>query len=155
MSEDPSFAEPNVCPSWCAHPDAVAEDHAHVSAELVVDAVGGPLVARLVCTAGADGPTVLLNDRAAAVGEARSFALGLQRLADDATLAEPGLGFVAGLAARADMGVTEMATAAGLEPSWVRAQQAGAQVLSVHEYDRLALAVAAGVGSSALGRDQD
>jgi hypothetical protein len=146
--------ELHTCPSWCAN--RTEAQHAHVSEDVMVEASGGPLVARLVSAVDTDRVSVLINDRVADVEEARSFAHALQRLTEDATLAEPGLGFIATLAARSGLGVAEMALSAGLDASWVRAQQAGGRVLTVREFDRLALGVArAAATASALGRDQD
>jgi hypothetical protein len=115
-------------------------DHLLRSDDVVVGAQREPLVGRLIGCG--DDLRVEINERAATLTESRAFVDSMRRLLDDATPAEPGLGFVATLAERAGMGVTEMAMAAGLDPSWVRAQHAGGQVLTLHEYDLLALAVA-------------
>lgn len=145
------------CPAWCACDATAAGNHLHRSADVVVSGQREPLVGRLIGV-GAD-VRVEINERAATLEESRTFVDAVRRLLDDATLAEPGLGFVATLAARARMGVAEMAMAAGLESSWVRAQQAGGQVLTLHEYDQLALAVARVAASRpsglAFGGDQN
>jgi len=143
------------CPVWCV--DTPDHDHLHRSDDVVVTAQREPLVGRLIGVG--EDVRVEINERAATLNESRAFVDSMRRLLDDATLAEPGLGFVATLAERVGLGVTEMSMAAGLDPSWVRAQHAGGQVLTLHEYDMLALAVARVAASRpselSLGRDQD
>jgi hypothetical protein len=130
------------CPSWCAHPAQGRPGHAHVSDDLTVAADGQPLVARLLQASGDPEVRVLVNDKVATIEQAEAFARALRRLVDQARLAEPGLGFVATLAARSGISSKQMALAAGVDAQKVAAQRAGAQVLSVHDIDSLALAVA-------------
>jgi hypothetical protein len=141
MSEQKNEHVVLSCPSWCAHPAQSEQGHAHVSDDVHVAGDGHPLVARLIQAAGDLEVRVLLNDRVATVEQAESFAIGLRRLAAQAQLAEPGLGFVGSLAARLGISPRQMAMAAGVEVHRVRTQRAGGQVLSRDEIDRLALAV--------------
>lgn len=142
QTTEPEQPARSDCPSWCAHPAQGRPGHAHVSEDLTVAAIGQPLVARLLQASGDPEVRVLVNDKVATIEQAEAFALALRRLADRAMLAEPGLGFVATLAARSGISVKQMALAAGVDAQQVAAQRAGGQVLSVHEVDRLALAVA-------------
>jgi len=125
------------CPSWCVNSDD-GESHAHRSA--VVESPGTPLTARLV-QAGSDEPRMLITGHHTTPGNARAFAAAVLRLADQATPAPGGLGLITMLA-RGRVTITEMALATGLEVERLRDQQAGRRVLSVHDIDRLALAVA-------------
>jgi hypothetical protein len=113
-----------------------------VSNDLTVAAIGQPLVARLLQASGDPEVRVLVNDKVATIEQAEAFALALRRLAAQAQLAQPGLGFVATLAARSGVSPKQMALAAGVDAHKVQAQRAGGQVLTVHELDSLALAVA-------------
>ena len=135
-----------VCPTWCVY-EGEEPEHAHVSADVVAGAAEQQLTARLV-QMGETGPRVLLNGRVADLDEFGPFVRCLQRLVDQAQLAPAGCGVVDELIRHAELSLSEVAEAAGLEVSWVRAQHAGRQVLSVHELDRLALA-AAGLAASA------
>jgi hypothetical protein len=130
-----------VCPSWCVNA-ATGRDHAHVSADLIGGTPEQPLVARLIGMEHDDQVRVLLNDRVTSIDELDQFVSGLRRLVDGVRLAEPGLGFVATLAARADVTLEDLAQAAGVPEHRVAAQDEGRQVLTVNEYDRLALAAA-------------
>lgn len=131
-----------VCPSWCVNTGIERDGHAHVSADLIGGTPEQPLVARLIGMEHDGRVRVLLNDRVTSIEELDQFVSGLRRLVDGVRLAEPGLGFVASLAARADLTLEDVAQAAGLDEERVAAQDEGYQVLTVREYDRLALAAA-------------
>jgi hypothetical protein len=130
-----------ACPAWCVNDTTDSGPHAHVSADVVVEALGSPLVARLVQVAAGE-LRVAVNDHIATLEQAKTFAAALRRLTDDATLAEPGLGFITRLAGSAGVSVEEMALASGIELERLRRQQAGGQALTIRELDQLALAVA-------------
>jgi hypothetical protein len=117
-------------------------DHAHVSADVTGGAAEQPMVGRLIRMRQDESVRVLLNDRVASVEEAGRFLGSLRGLLDQAVPAEPGLGFVGVLARQSRLTYADMAEAAGLPVSVVAAQAAGDAVLSVSEFDRLALAVA-------------
>jgi hypothetical protein len=138
-----------VCPSWCVYGGAGA-DHAHVSADVTAGAADQLLTARLVQMDDHDDPRVLLDGRVAELAELEEFVRGLRRLVDQAQLAPAGCGFVDDIVRQAGLTLTEVAETAGLEPSWVRAQHAGRQVLTVHQFDRLALAAAGLAAAKAL-----
>ena len=129
-----------LCPSWCVNDRG--GDHPHVSRELHVEGVARPLSAKLVQVPAEDAPRVLVNGCVATLDQAEAYAYTLLRLSSEATLAEPGLGFVEALIAKAGICVEEMALASGLDAPRLRAQREGEQVLTVHEFDQLALAVA-------------
>jgi len=135
-----SETEPVLCPSWCINDRG--GDHSHVSREVHVEALGRPLSAKLVQVSSEETPRVLVNGHVASLEQSEAFAYALLRLGADATLAEPGLGFVESLAAKADISIEDMAAASDLDPSLLRAQRGGEQVLTVHQFDQLALAVA-------------
>jgi hypothetical protein len=101
-----------------------------------------PLVARLIRMRNDEAVRVLLNDRVATLGEVGRFMGSLRSLLDQAVPAEPGLGFIGHLAGQANLSVEEMAEAADLPVDLVNAQREGLAVLSVSEFERLALAVA-------------
>ncbi|MGZ5416397.1 MAG: hypothetical protein ACXWDI_04390 [Nocardioides sp.] len=105
-------------------------------------AVEHPMVGRLISMRQDESVRVLLNDRVASVEETGRFLGSLRGLLDKAVPAEPGLGFIGALASQARLTFADMAEAAGLPVSVVAAQAAGDAVLSVSEFDRLALAVA-------------
>lgn len=130
-----------VCPPWCLH-EGDPDRHAHVSADVRAGAEEQLLTARLVQMSDDTDPKVLLNGRAAGLGELGRFVRGLQRLLDEARMAPAGLGFVDALVARAGLTLSDVAEEAGLDVAWVRAQHAGRQVLTVREFERLAIAAA-------------
>lgn len=133
----------DACPEWCINDQGgPGERHAHVSADVLGGAPEQPLIARLIGRAPDGDVRVLLNDRVATIEELDCFVGGVRKLLDQARLAEPGLGFVASLAARADLTLEDLAEAAGVSVAKVAAQDEGYQVLTVREYDQLALAVA-------------
>jgi hypothetical protein len=136
-----------ICPSWCVNA-GTGLDHAHVSADLIGGTPEQPLVARLIGMQHDDQVRVLLNDRVTSIDQLDQFVSGLRRLVDGVRLAEAGLGFVASLAARADVTLEDLAQAAGVPEHRVAAQDEGQQVLTVHEYDRLALAAASLVAAA-------
>ncbi len=137
-----------TCPAWCVHEGEPIE-HAHVSADVTAGHGEQMLSARLVQMGEQDEPRVLVNGRVAELGPLEEFVRGLQRLVDDAHLAPAGCGFVDDLVRQAGLTLSDVAEAAGLEASWVRAQHAGRQVLTVRQFDRLALA-AAGLAATAI-----
>lgn len=140
MTEQPYGApETEGCPSWCLISEIGGESHAHRS--VVVESPGMGLTARLVHASVDPEPCILIDGNAITPREARAFAGDLLRLADQATLAPSGLDLVTTLA-RGRVTLDEMAEAAGIDVERLRAQRAGGRVLSVHELDRLALAVA-------------
>ncbi|HET7387166.1 MAG TPA: hypothetical protein VFJ19_10945 [Nocardioidaceae bacterium] len=132
------------CPPWCANAGTAvdANVHSHVSADVTGGTLEQPLVARLVQVAGSSEVRVLFNERVASVEEVSGFMSCVRQLLDQARPASAGLGFLAPMIARAGLTHAELADATGLEVSWLRAQSAGARVLSVREFDQLALAVA-------------
>jgi hypothetical protein len=132
------------CPPWCRTVGG-AEDggpHAHVSQDLVVGGSAEGTVARMIQLAGSDQVRVVVGDSVVGVDEAETFAHALLRLTADARLAQPGLGFVEQLLQQRGMSTGELALAAGLDVERVRAQRSGAAVLTVREFDRVALAAA-------------
>lgn len=133
------------CPTWCrslvSDPGSAAV-HPHVSEDIEVGDAEDPLVARMIQMAGSDMVRVVLGQQVVGVEEARTFAAAVLRMTASAERAEPGLGFLELLAGRADLSTGEIALAAGLDVDRVRAQRAGGRVLSRHEFDRVALAVA-------------
>jgi len=129
------------CPSWCVSGETDGE-HVHVSADVAAGAPDQPLIARLISKEGDVSARVLVNDRVATVEQVDSFVGGLRRLIDQARPAEPGLGFVAALWANADATFSEVSAICGVEESRIRAQSRGGQVLTIFEYDQLALCLA-------------
>src|SRR5688572_18181368 len=129
------------CPGWCVNV-ASESDHVHVSADIAAGAPDQPLMARLIGKGLEEQPHVLLNGRVATVDQAASFLGGVRQLLDRARLAEPGLGFVEALWAGADVTFSEIADICGVDEQRIRQQGQGGQVLSVYEYDQVALAVA-------------
>jgi hypothetical protein len=132
----------HACPSWCVVEEEAPSEHAHVSADVTGGAVEHPMVGRLIRMRQDESVRVLLNDRVASVEETGRFLGSLRGLLDKAVPAEPGLGFIGVLASQARLTFTDMAEAAGLPVSVIAAQAGGDAVLSVSEFDRLALAVA-------------
>ncbi|NUS52709.1 MAG: hypothetical protein HOQ22_16935, partial [Nocardioidaceae bacterium] len=129
-----------LCPPWCtSNGDPVEARHTHVSADLVV---GAGATARLVRDDDAEPVRVLVGETAISVEEAQAFAHALLRLVADARLAEPGLGFVEHLVTQRGLSTSQLALAASLDVERVRAQRSGAAVLTVREFDQLALAAA-------------
>jgi hypothetical protein len=137
------------CPGWCVNVDGASEEHMHVSADIAAGAPDQPLMARLIGRGVEDQPHVLLNGRVATVEQAASFLGGVRQLLDRARLAEPGLGFVEALWANADLTFAELSAMCGVEEQRIRRQSRGEQVLSVYEYDQVALAVARTMASTA------
>jgi hypothetical protein len=129
------------CPGWCVNVETDAE-HVHVSADIAAGAPDQPLMARLIGKGLEEQPHVLLNGRVATVDQAASFLGGVRQLLDRARLAEPGLGFVEALWAHADVTFSEVSEMCGVDERRIRQQSRGRQVLSVYEYDQVALAVA-------------
>jgi hypothetical protein len=130
------------CPEWCVLAGEV-HDHPHVSNDVTVGSGDQPVTARLVQGGADTQPQVVVNGRVAHLEELGSVVKALHRLLDQAQLAPAGLGFVDDLVQDCGLGLAEVAEAADLDVAWVRAQHAGKQVLTTHEFDRLALAVAA------------
>jgi len=126
------------CPNWCLNSEIGEGPHAHGGA--VVE-IAGTLTSQLVQVSADDEPRVLINGHVTTPGEARVFAGAVLRLADQATLAPSGLDLITTLA-RGRVTLEEMAPASGIDVERLRDQQAGGQVLSVHDVDHLALAVA-------------
>jgi hypothetical protein len=116
--------------------------HAHVSDDVVVGDSADPMTVRMIQLAGSDLVRVVVGQHVVDVTEAQNVARALLRLTAAAQLADPGLGFIEVLAGQAAAGTGELALAAGIDVERVRAQRAGGQVLSVAEFDRLALATA-------------
>jgi hypothetical protein len=85
----------------------------------------------------------------ATVEQAASFLGGVRQLLDRARLAEPGLGFVEALWANADVTFAELSALCGVDEQRIRRQSRGEQVLSVYEYDQVALAVARTMAATA------
>jgi len=133
-------AEPVLCPSWCVN-DRGGE-HAHVSREVHVEGLGRPLSAKLIQPRAEGAPRMLVNGHVVRVDQAEAFAYALLRLGAEATLAEPGLGFVEALAERGGISLEELALASGIGVDRLRSQRQGEQELTVHEFDQLALAAA-------------
>ena len=129
------------CPGWCVNTDNGSE-HVHVSDDIAAGAPDQPLMARLIGKGLEEQPRVLLNGRVATVEQAASFLGGVRQLLDRARLAEPGLGFVEALWANADVTFSEIAALCRVDEQRIRRQSQGQQVLSVYEYDQVALAVA-------------
>lgn len=127
------------CPSWCANSEIGEGSHAHGSA--VLESPGTALTGQLVQVSADDEPRVLINGHVTTPGEARAFAGAVLRLADQATLAPSGLDLIITLA-RGRVTLAEMALASGFDVERLQDQQAGGQLLSVHDVDQLALAVA-------------
>ena len=130
-----------TCPTWC-HAAGTDEVHAHVSADVTVGEGPEPMVARMIQLAGSDTVRMVIGQHVVGLDEGEVFGHALLRLVASSRLAEPGLGFIETLAARAGLSSGEMAFAAGLDADRVRAQRAGGRVLNQREFDRLALAVA-------------
>ncbi len=130
-----------LCPPWCRR-TGDPEDHTHVSDDVTAGDAAAGLSARLVQAEPDGDPQVVLNGRAAGLHELGEFVRGLQALLDEAYLAPAGCGVVDDIVAGAGLRLSDVAEAAGLEVSWVRAQHAGRQVLSVREFERLAMAAA-------------
>jgi hypothetical protein len=129
------------CPGWCVNVESDS-NHVHVSADIAAGAPDQPLMARLIGKGLEDQPHVLLNGRVATVEQAASFLGGVRQLLDRARLAEPGLGFVEALWASADVTFSEVSEICGVDEQRIRQQSQGGRVLSVYEYDQVALAVA-------------
>lgn len=72
----------STCPPWCVVDTSDPKGHSHVSADVLVEALGKPLTARLVHVVGDTAVRVLVNDRVASVDQAEAFAQALRRLAD-------------------------------------------------------------------------
>jgi hypothetical protein len=132
----------HACPSWCVIEKDAPSDHAHVSADVTGGSVEHPLVGRLIRMRQDDSVQVLLNDRVASVDEVGRFLGSLRGLLDKAVPAGPGLGFIGLLAGQAQLTFADMAEAAGLPIAAVEAQAAGDAVLTVAEFEQLALSVA-------------
>jgi hypothetical protein len=151
MTELPT-ASTRTCPTWCrtagvadagrSHGQDVDGVHAHVSEDIVVGDPVDPVTVRMTQLVGSDQVRVVLGRHVVDLAGARSIAHALSRLTAAAQLAEPGLGFVEVLAARAGAGTGQLALAAGIDVERVRTQRAGGQVLSLAELDRLAMATA-------------
>lgn len=135
-----SETEPALCPSWCIN-DRGGE-HAHVSREMHVAAMGRPLTAKLIQPQDEDAPRMLVNGHVARLDQAEAFAYALLRLGSEATMAEPGLGFVEALSDRSAITLEELALASGVSVDRLRIQRQGEQELTVHEFDQVALAAA-------------
>lgn len=131
-----------VCPSWCVNEGIEREGHSHVSADLIGGTPEQPLVARLVGMEHDSQVRVLLNDRVTSIEQLDRFVSGLRRLVDGVMLAQPGLGIVATLAARAGATFADLAHESGVPEERIAAHGEGYRVLTVHEFDRLALAAA-------------
>ncbi len=132
----------SACPTWCLHAGEPSSVHAHVSEDVTVGSHAAAMVVRMVQRAEADEPKVVVGPSVISVEEAERFAHALLRLAHGAHLAEPGFGIVEVLLNQAGVSTGELALASGLDAERLRAQRAGAQLLNVREFDRLALAAA-------------
>jgi hypothetical protein len=128
------------CPPWCVAGPGAGR-HTHASADTRVETLARPLNVQLV-QVGDSAPRLLVDGQVATLQQATSFASAIRRMADAATLAEPGLGFVLRLASNAGITLEAMAQASGIDPERLTAQREGGQVMTVHEVDGLALAVA-------------
>lgn len=84
---------------------------------------------------------ILIAGRPTAPDEARAFAHAILRLADQATRAPGGLELITTLS-RGRITLADLAQESGLDVEQLEDQHAGKQVLSVHDIDQLALAVA-------------
>jgi hypothetical protein len=141
-STETTVARTASCPGWCVNVDSAPDEHVHVSADIAAGAPDQPLMARLIGKGVEEQPHVLLNGRVATFEQAASFLGGVRQLLDRARLAEPGLGFVEALWASADVTYAEISALSGVDEERIRRQSRGQQVLSVYEYDQVALAVA-------------
>lgn len=135
-----SETEPVLCPSWCVNDRG--GDHAHVSRDLHVEGLGRPLSAKLIQPDADGAPRMLVNGHVARLDQAEAFAYALLRLGAEATMAEPGLGFVEALTDRSEITLEELALASGVQLDRLRTQRQGEQELTVHEFDQVALAAA-------------
>ena len=142
------------CPEWCESAGVVVGRHPHVSANIIEGSAGQPLVARLVDMNGDGEVSVVVNERVLSIEDAQSFVSALGRLLDRTRLAEPGLGFVASLVDRAQVSIAELATVAQVDVERLRDQESGSRVLTVREFDRVALA-AAHLASGAATRSSE
>ena len=131
----------NACPPWCVTEQSGTGNHTHASADVRVESLAQPLAVQLVQLASAE-PRLLIDGQVATIDQATAFASAIRRLADAATLAEPGLGFVLRLALGSEITLEEMALASGLDIERLRRQRAGGREMTVSELDRLALTVA-------------
>jgi hypothetical protein len=164
MTEQPTDVAAE-CPAWCrnsvesdaarAGGQEVDEVHAHVTVDVVVGDSADPVVVRMVQLAGSDVVRVVVGQHVVDLSAAHDLAHALLRLTDAAQPAEAGFGFVEVLTGQAGVGTGELALAAGLDVERVRAQRAGGQVLSVAEFDRLALAAARLLPLRATVREAD
>lgn len=136
MSEHVTVA----CPGWCVNQEST-EAHPHVSADVYVDSLGQPLTARLVQVTPGTEPRIVVNGQVATLRQAATFAREVRRLTDEGTLADAGFDFVLRLAGGSEVTIEEMALATGLDVERLRAQERGRRELTVHEVDRLAMAV--------------
>ncbi len=140
------------CPEWCESAGVVVGRHPHVSANIIQGSPGQPLVARLVDMNGDGDVSVVVNERVLSTEDAQAFVSALGRLLDRARLAEPGLGFVASLVHRAGVSMAVLGDLAQVDVERLRDQERGSRVLTVREFDRVALA-AAHLASGAATRD--
>lgn len=132
----------STCPGWCVrddHPDDESV-HSHVSNQEQIETQSQPLTAHLVQVDGRE-PLMLIGDRVTTVDQAATLANAVLRLTTMATLAPPGLGFLTTLTGRMSVTTAQMAEAAGIDPARLQEQAVGGQVLTVREFDALALAV--------------
>jgi hypothetical protein len=113
----------------------------HVDSNAAVDSPGALLTAKLAPVSAGAEPQILITGHLTTPEEARAFARAILRLADQATRAPGGLDLITTLA-RGRVTLAEMALASGLDVERLKDQHAGGQVLSVHDIDQLALAVA-------------
>jgi hypothetical protein len=140
LERDQEEAATGSCPPWCVAGPGAGQ-HTHASADTRVDTLARPLNVQLV-QVGDTAPRLLVDGQVATLEQATGFANAIRRMADAATLAEPGLAFVLRLASNAGITLEAMAQASGIEPERLAAQRDGGQVMTVHEVDGLALAVA-------------
>jgi hypothetical protein len=113
----------------------------HARDDVAVDSPGTVLAAKLAPVGDDAELQILIAGHLTTPAEARVFAHAILRLADQATRAPGGLELITTLA-RGRVTLPEMALASGLDVERLQDQQAGRQVLSVHDIDQLALAVA-------------
>ena len=130
------------CPEWCESAGVVVGRHPHVSANIIHGSPAQPLVARLVDMNGDGEVSVVVNERVLSIDDAQAFASALGRLVDQTRLAEPGLGFVEHLVERAGVDVEELADVSQVDLGRLHDQACGSRVLTVREFDRVALAAA-------------
>ena len=130
----------STCPSWCTSQES-NEVHPHVSADVQVETLAQPLTARLVQVAANSEARVMVNGQVATLEQAASFARAVRRLTDEGTPAAGGLDFIFRLAEKHQIPLEDVAVTTGIDIGRLRLYRKGQPSLTVHEVDRLALAV--------------